>query len=60
MEACLVPLRPQSLAEWAETDMAWWHELAAAKAAWQEGREAVGEMRREIERATAPMRTRRG
>jgi hypothetical protein len=57
MEACLVPLRPQSLAEWADTDMAWWHELAAAKAAWQEGRETTAATRQAIQQATAHMRT---
>jgi hypothetical protein len=59
MEALFVPLRPSSLAEWAETDMAWWNELAAAKAAWMEGKAAANETRAAIAQATAHLRRKR-
>lgn len=57
MEAWLVPLKPQSLAEWGETDMHWWHELLAARDAWQDGREMMAATHRAVQQATAGMRT---
>lgn len=36
----VVTLAPLPLPDWAATDMEWWQELAAAKTAWLQGRDA--------------------
>lgn len=56
MQAVIVPLKPVSLNDWEQTDIAWWHLLAAARAAWQDGREGTLEARRAIEQATKHLR----
>lgn len=56
MQAALVPLKPASLAEWEATDIGWWHLLAAAHAAWQQGRESMAAARKATQQATAHLR----
>lgn len=45
IEAARFRLADVSIAEWAMTDAAWWHEMAQAMTAWRQGRAARQEMR---------------
>lgn len=38
----MIELAPIPLHAWAQTDAQWWNELASAKTAWMQGRDAGG------------------
>ena len=53
IEASRLKITDMTIAEWSETDMQWWHEMAQAISAWRNGQIAGGEVeqaRKEISR----------